>query len=164
IDQVLFARISTSILVQNPSFENNLDGWESVNVGTANVDTAYEGNVVATLPNFGASLAQQIPLTRAAGRCYLLNFALKVSRLAEFGEAALVVKVLWLDRFGREIGTGLGLVARGDDSGADTSTWLVYAAITEPAPPGTAAAKIQFTMPSAENAALILDHVVFAQL
>lgn len=164
VDQVLFSRILTPNLVHNSSFEDGLNGWEPENVGTFNVATAYEGNVVATMTHFGASLAQQIPITRAVGRCYLLNFAMKVARIAEFGEAALMVKVIWLDRTGREIGLGLGLVARGDHSVADASTWLVYAAITEPAPPGTAAAKVQFTMPSSENADLFLDHVVFAQL
>jgi len=164
VDQVLFSRILTPNLVQNPSFENDLNDWEFDSTTTTNTLSAYEGNWVASMPASGAFLEQQIPLNRAAGRCYLLSFALKVARLAEFGEAVLLAKVLWLDRTGREIGPGLALVARGDHSVANASTWLVYAAITEPAPAGAAAAKVLFTMRSSENANLALDHVVFAQL
>lgn len=163
IDQVLFARISLSNLVQNSSFENDLTSWDSDGVSATNVPTAYEGSWVASIPATGGSLSQQVPLLRATGRCYLLSFALKATSEEEAADAVLLARVIWVDRFGRELGLGLGLVARVGVTESEDATWSVFAAITEPAPPGTVAAKLQFSMPES-SASLELDHVVFTRL
>ncbi|NLW17420.1 MAG: hypothetical protein GX033_07235 [Firmicutes bacterium] len=78
-------------------------------------------------------------------------------------------QVIWLDRNGNEIGLGLSLVMQADHppNGIDTFKWLVYTGITEPVPPGTVAARVQFghSRDDVESpAAMDIDNVILCRL
>jgi hypothetical protein len=166
LDQVILARAGTANLVENPSFENGEEGWTFVNALVEGSIDSYEGASVAIIDVDGGVIFQDVPLANAAGHCFLFNCGLKVRRSAlESAFSDALVKVLWLDDRGREIGVGLNLVTFGFARlGGASSQWLVYTGITEQAPPGTAAARIQISKLSGSSAFLEVDKVVFGRL
>lgn len=161
IDQVIFARTATGNLVTNPSFENSLNDWEPDNTTLYSGGDVYEGMADAIIPEAGGSLVQDVPLVNAVGRCFLFNCGLGYRSEAGATVPQMLIKVIWLNKNGDEIGLGLSLtcfVFSGDPR------WFVYTGITEPAPLGTAAARLQFTKPSSENSELEIDKVVLGRL
>lgn len=165
VDQVVFLRVRTSNLVQNPSFEDGLNGWTTDQVNIEISTSAYEGNAVAYIDNEGGALWQDISLGRGAGSCFLFGCALKAG-FTDPGTAVThgLIKVIWLDRRGREIGLGLSLVARPFSLTTIGSVWQVYMGITDRAPSGASAARIRITKPFATNGALHVDNIIFGRL
>lgn len=165
LDQVIFARAGSENLVINPSFEDSLNGWTPVNVTLFSSDSVYEGAADARAPEGGGSLLQDVPIAKAAGHCFLFNCGLgfrRVGSQADFG--IMLIKVFWLDNSGNEIGLGLSLIGTSSALIQGDLTWLVYTGITEPAPAGTVAARIQFTKTSSSNGVIEIDKVVLGRL
>lgn len=163
LDQVIFARVATKNLVINPSFEDGLTGWTSVNTTSFSKDDVYEGNNDAQMGQDGGSLVQDVPIVNAVGGCFLFNCGLGYRKTEDSaGPAQMIIKVLWLDNRGREIGLGLSIIS--DLTGVGEPKWLVYTGITEPAPPGTAAARLQFTKSASLNSVIEVDKVVLGRL
>jgi len=167
IDQVILARVSTDNLIQNPSFEEGANGWTLVDTGINAENAAYEGQFVAHVTFTGGAFFQDVPLDGAEGHCYLLNYGLKVLRASGGGVSGnILARVLWLDNNGVEISLGLSIFSEGTANPGSITQWLVFTGITEPAPPGTAAARIQFTKPRSinEESFVQIDKVVFGRL
>ncbi|NLM43847.1 MAG: hypothetical protein GX201_07550 [Clostridiales bacterium] len=166
IDQVIFARAGSPNLIINPSFEDGLNNWAAVGVSAVASNETYEGDFRASFEINGASLFQDVAIDNGEGHCFLFNCGLRVER--EGGGIAttdIVVRVLWLDDRGREIGLGLSLVAFSTaNPGVVFPQWLVYTGITESAPPGAAAARVQFTKLLDVNAFVSVDKIVFGRL
>ncbi|WP_161821736.1 hypothetical protein [Sporotomaculum syntrophicum] len=159
IDQVILAGVGTQNLVRNPSFENGFDNWTPVNVTIADSTQAYEGNRVGVLSAQGGVIFQDIPIVRAIGHCFLLNFGLKSP---DVDTGLILAEVHWLDNNNREIGQGLSLVI---PTLTVQGIWVVYTGITEPAPPGTATARVQFSKSiGGPNGLVDIDKVVFGRL
>ncbi len=159
IDQIILARAGTPNLVQNPSFENAFDNWTPVNAAIAESSQAYEGNRVGVLSAQGGAIFQDIPIVRADGHCFLLNFGL---RSPDADTGLLLAEVHWLDNNNKEIGQGLSLVI---PSLSVQGIWVVYTGITEPAPLGTATARVQFSKSiGGPNGLVDIDKVVFGRL
>ncbi|MEG6616141.1 hypothetical protein V6C27_06825 [Peptococcaceae bacterium 1198_IL3148] len=97
-------------------------------------------NVIG-VPSEGGVLFQDISLKEAEGHCYLFNFGFRSN---EAQICNTLAEVRWLDARGIEIGLGLSIVIPKGAAGQFLQ-WLVYTGITEPAPPGTAKARVQFT-------------------
>jgi len=165
IDQVIFARVASENLVINPSFEDGLNNWTPVNTTLFSANDVYEGFADAMVDLTGGSLVQAVPLTKAVGHCFLFNCGLgfrRVGSAADFG--VMLVKVLWLDSRGREIGLGLSLIGTSSPLVQGVLQWLVYTGITEPAPAGTVAARLQFTKSASTNGVIEIDKVVLGRL
>jgi len=113
----------------------------------------------AQFPADGAALFQDIAIPSAEGRCFLLNFGYRIGGLAQ--QEGTLAEVRWLDNTGREIGLGLSLVI---PNPSPSAKWLVYTGITEPAPPGTKSARVQFTNLKSEESNIDIDKVVFGSL
>ncbi len=165
VDQVIFARTRTTNLVQNPSFEDELNGWSADQLTALNSSVAYEGNWMAHFDNEGGALWQDVPLTSAAGNCFIFSCALRAG-FTDVGTAVTngLIKLIWLDRRGREIGLGLSLVVRPIALTQVGPVWLLYVAITDKAPVGTAAVRISITKPSETNGSLDVDRVLLGRL
>jgi len=162
VDQVILAGAKSANLVQNPSFESGLSQWTAVNTSAVAFDQAYEGSAVARVDAGGGLLFQEIPLHSAAGHCFLLNFGFRSSSIGVDLPGTTLAEVHWLDGAGREIGLGLSLVVPNTSLPAQ---WLVYTGITAPAPPGVAAARVQFTRsPGSPEVVVELDKVVLGRL
>jgi|CZCB01.1.fsa_nt_gi hypothetical protein len=162
IDQVIFARTATNNLVKNPSFIEGLDNWIHDNVSLFAGNNIYEGNVDALAADTGGSLFQDIPLVNAVGRCFLFNCGLGfISNGGGSETPQMLIQVLWLDKNGMQIGLGMSLTCLVTGG---RPNWFVYTGITEPAPFGTAAARLLFTKPSSQNIAVAIDKVVFGCL
>lgn len=162
IDQVILARVRTPNLVQNPSFENGLNGWTAVNTIAVTPDNPYEGASVARVGSEGGVLFQDVPLGSAAGHCLLLNFGLFPLESAGSLPGTMLARVIWLDRDGGEIGLGLSLFI---NAVGNTDQWLVCTGITEPVPKNAARARILFTKTrSGVNTAMDVDLVVLGRL
>lgn len=166
IDQVIFVRVASENLVVNPSFEDSLNGWTPVNTTLRILgNNVYEGRADAVVPDIGGSLVQDVAITHAAGHCFLFNCGLAFRALADnpdFG--TMLIKVIWLNIGGSEIGLGLSIISRISPFGDVDPHWLVYTGITEPAPPGTAAARIQFAKTSGTGGIIEIDKVVLGCL
>ncbi len=161
IDQVIFARAATNNLVENPSFLG-LNNWIHDNLGLLAGNITYEGNTAAVAVDAGSSLFQDIPLVNAVGRCFLFNCGLGFEDTGPASEVPqMLIQVLWLDKNGVQIGLGLSLTCLVTGG---RPNWFVYTGITEPAPFGTAAARLLFTKPASQNSAVIIDKVVFGRL
>jgi len=163
IDEVILVRAATANLLQNASFEDGLNNWTAVNAFAATSNNAYEGSWVARIGGDGGSLFQDVPIVGATGHCFIFNFGLGYSS-REFGNFSgnLLAQVRWLDKYGREIGLGVSLVIPG--FALPNSQWMVYNAITEPAPAGAVIARIQFAKSSNTDGILDIDKVVLGRL
>lgn len=162
IDQVFFIRVASTNLIRNPGFDNELDFWTYDDVDVPTADDSYEGRRYAAMDT-GSFLFQDVPLRHAQNRCFLFSFALRARNELVNGTA----QVIWLDRNGNEIGLGLSLVMQTDQPENATFKWLVYAGITEPAPPGAVAARVQFghSRDDVESPATMdIDNVIFCRL
>ncbi|WP_143147762.1 hypothetical protein [Desulforamulus hydrothermalis] len=163
LDHVIFARAATQNLIINPSFEDGLNGWQNVNTSVVSLSDVYEGNYTAAVDTVGGVLYQDVPLANAAGHCFLFNTGF---RFRGVGSQALtsqvIINILWLDQNGREIGLGASLIIPPNDNLRDK--WLVYTAITEPAPPDTVSARVQFTKAPSARSELDIDKVVLGRL
>lgn len=164
IDKVILARVSTPNLVQNPSFENGFNNWTPSNITLITNNEAYEGTNAARFADNGGALFQDVPITNANGRCFLLNFGLGFRRMdTTVFSGYMLVQVYWLDNSNREIGLGLSLVIPG--FAPERNQWLVYTGITEPAPRGAVSARVQFTKSAGSTGSVLdVDNVVFGRL
>ncbi len=165
LDQVLFAPVLTDNLIQNPSFEDGFNQWVQTYVTLVPLNDVYEGTAAAGIGQIGGSLWQDVYLKKAPGQCYLFSTGLGFRRTnpeATFG--TMLMKVIWLDRDENEIGLGLCLIATSDNVSRSDHQWVPYAGVTEPAPPGTAKARIQFTKTDSTDGYIEIDNVVFARL
>ncbi|OPX85519.1 MAG: hypothetical protein A4E53_03513 [Pelotomaculum sp. PtaB.Bin104] len=165
LDQVILARVPTTNLVQNPSYENGLNNWFPVNVTSLTTNLAYEGTKVARVDEDGGVLFQQVPIAPAADHCFLLNFGLGYRKLENVAAYSgdILAKVYWLDQHGREIGLGLSLVLPGFIP--SMNQWRVYTGITEPAPRCAVTARVQFTKEDGSTLGVVdIDHVVLSRL
>ena len=165
LDQVLFARVVTDNLIVNPSFEDGLNNWESVYYNLVQLNDVYEGTTALGLGEIGGALWQEVNLYQAAGHCYLFSTGLgfrRTSSEATFG--TMLMKVIWLDRYGNEIGLGLCLIGTSSNQTGTDHQWVPYVGITEPAPPGADRARIQFTKTLSEDGYIEIDNVVFGRL
>lgn len=165
IDQVIFVRAGTSNLVQNPNFEDGLNGWNEDQVTVLNSPSAYEGNWIAHFDNEGGALWQEVPLANGDGNCFIFSCALRAG-FTDVGTADTngLIEVIWLDRQGREIGLGLNMVLRPTSQFQIGSVWQVYVGITDKAPSGVAAARIRITKPSVSNGSLDVDNIILSRL
>jgi hypothetical protein len=150
--------------VQNPSFNDNLSNWTAVNTTVPADNDTYEGSFAASIEEGGGLIFQDVPIPPGAGHCFLLNFALGYEAGATppfYGN--MLVKVLWLDFRGREIGLGLSLVITGNRE--NKGQWLVYTGITGPTPSNAVMARIQFTKSAGDpNFPIEIDKVLFGRL
>jgi len=155
VDQVILAAAKTTNLIQNPSFERGLDHWTAINWTAETSGLAYEGTMVARGAANGGVIFQEIALDNAVGQCFLFNYAISNQR------ADLLAEIVWLDSQNREIGKGLILVTPAVER--ENDVWVTYSGITEPAPPGTAKARVQF-IKGQSGIPLDLDKVVLDRL
>lgn len=164
LDKVILAGAATPNLVQNPSFNDSLNNWTAVNTTVPADNDTYEGAFAASVEEDGGLIFQDVPIPSGAGRCFLLNFALGYEAGATppfYGN--MLVKVLWLDPRGREIGLGLSLVIPGNRE--NKGQWLVYAGITGLTPSNAVMARIQFTKSAGDpNFPIEIDKVLFGRL
>ena len=162
LDKVILIRAGSANLIQNPSFEDGLNHWISVDTTAAIIGQAYEGSAVARIDVTGGLIYQDVELPSAAGQCFLLNFGYRSSSIGVDLSGNTLAEVLWLDSAGREIGLGLSLVV---PSTSLRAQWLVYTGITEPAPPGAAAARVKFTRSQGSPEVFVeIDKVVLGRL
>lgn len=165
VDKVILVRVTSTNLVSNPSFEDDLNDWTVVNTSLITEADVYEGDAAALVNNFGGVTFQDVPIANAADHCFLFNCGIRIFRFGMGGAVSnVLVKVLWLDNSGREIGEGLSLVCFGQNDVLQFPKWLIYTGITEPAPLNTAAARIQFTKLFFPNGFLEIDKVVLGRL
>lgn len=165
LDQVIFAPVLSPNLVANFSFEDGLNGWGRSLVNLVERNDVYEGRADAGLGEIGGALWQDVELRHAEGHCYLFSTGLgfrQTNENATFG--TMLMKVIWLDRYDREIGLGLCLIATSGTEVFDFLEWVPYAGVTEPAPAGTAGARILFSKTDSENGFIEVDNVMFARL
>ena len=166
LDNVIFAPVLTQNLVNNPSFEDGLNYWQQSLVNLIERYDVYEGTADAGIGQIGGALWQDVDLYDPECKCYLFSTGLgfrKTIETADFG--TMIMKVIWLDRFDRELGVGLSLVSN-RVLPTDTNTfieWIPFAGVTEPAPAGTVRARILFSKTDSEGF-IEVDNVVFAQL
>lgn len=164
IDKVVFAEVTSSNLLVNPSFENsNLVAPWIATAGTTIVQDSrsYEGNRLAELPSFTGYIYQDVSIIPR--RCYLLNFGYRPVGFIDAGN--LLVEVKWLDRDRREIGLGLSIIILSDTTDIDTE-WHTYLGITEPAPCNAVMARVEFgkSQGGINDSAIQIDKVVLASL
>lgn len=160
IDKVIFARVMSTNLLQNPSFENNLtlSPWIGEGANVVQTDESYEGNRLARIAAAGGFISQSVIVEPMA--CYLLNFGYESEAVASTGD--LLAEVYWLDRDGQEIGIGLSII-KGENAAISPGKWLTYLGATEPAPENVVRARIQFSK-SIGMGTVDIDKVVFARL
>lgn len=165
IDNVIFAPVLTQNLIANPSFENGLNYWQQSLVNLIERNDVYEGLADAGIGQIGGALWQDVELYEAEGKCYLFSTGLGFRYVEDANFGTMIMRVIWLDKFDREIGLGLSLVSNRIQS-TDTNTfieWIPYVGVTEPAPKGTAKARILFS--KTDSPAFIeVDNVTFAQI
>ena len=83
-------------------------------------------------------------------------------RQATFG--TMLMKVIWLDSYGNEIGLGLCLIGTSNSEIDTYHQWVPNVGITEPTPPGTTAARSPFTKTESTNGYIEIDNVVLGRL
>ncbi len=163
LDQVILAKTATPNLVQNSSFAEGLNNWTSLDTTMVTSSETYEGNEAARLSDYGGMLFQDIHIPILPGHCFLLNFSLNFRTGENLFPGNTVAKVIWLDSNGKEIGLGLSLMVPGFVPA--NNQWRVYTGMTEPAPPGTASVRIQFTKSVGTNDGILdIDKVVLSRL
>lgn len=166
LDQVIFAPVLSKNLIANSSFEDDLNFWGQRLVNLIKRSDVYEGRADAGLGEIGGALWQDVELGHAEGHCFLFSTGLgfrQISENATFG--SMLMKVIWLDRHDREIGLGLCLIGTsGQDVFSGFLEWVPYAGVTEPAPAGTAKARILFSKTDSSNGFIEVDNVMLARL
>jgi hypothetical protein len=163
IDQVILTKTATPNLVQNSSFTDGLNNWTSLATTVVTSSETYDGNEVARLSDYGGMLFQDIHIPYLPGHCFLLNFSLDFRTGENLFPGNTVARVIWLNSNGKEIGLGLSLMVPGFVPA--NNQWRVYTGITEPAPPGAASVRIQFTKSVGYNDSFLdIDKVVLSRL
>ncbi len=166
LDQVIFAPVLTSNLITNPGFEDGLNDWGRSLVNLIERNDVYEGRADAGLGEIGGALWQDVELRHAEGHCFLFSTGLgfrQINEVATFG--SMIMKVIWLDRYDREIGLGLCLIATsGPEVFSGFLQWVPYAGVTDAAPAGTAKARILFSKTDSDDGFIEVDNVMLARL
>ncbi|MBM7869924.1 hypothetical protein JOC70_001394 [Clostridium pascui] len=161
IDKVIFARVMSTNLLQNPSFENDLtlSPWIGEGANVVQSIKSYEGNRLVRIDGNGGFVSQEVPVE--SKQCYLLNFGYEPFSSDASGN--LLAEVYWLDQNGQEIGLGLSINHKIDFETGDRL--LTYLGVTEAAPDNAVRARVQFSRSvSVEAIAIDIDKVVFARL
>jgi len=165
LDNVLFVPVPTTNLITNPSFENGLANWYQSLVTLVQRNDVYEGTADAGIGEIGGALWQDVPLQHAEGHCYLFSVGLGY-RLTTVSQDCghMIMRVIWLDKYDNEIGQGLSLISSVEQPEAGFLQWIPYVGITEPAPQGTAKARILFTKTDSVGCFIEIDNVTFARI
>lgn len=148
VDKVILVPVKSPNLLLNPSFEDGLNNWTSENINIV-IGNSYEGGQ-HTIPVGSAFMLQNVNIGPDTGCCYLLTFGAQAITL----RSDVLVEVLWLDASGREIGLGTSLIIPESaltieqPDGSPGPSWATFASVTEPSPPGAAAAQILFSFGS----------------
>lgn len=155
--------------VQNGGFEQGLSSWLGVdNVELETNWRQHEGLVAAAMGKADntcpATMFQDVPASMS--RTYKLQFAVSG---AEPHPAELSVDVRYLNCVGADLGSALGcspLTVQPETIGcAGAGAYKTVVTFTEPAPLGTAAARIFFTKcPGCAGNYLLVDDVVFVDM
>jgi len=171
IDQVLFVPVLITNLVNNPSFEIQQNcqivGWNQSLVTLLERADVYEGSFDVGIGETGGALWQDIELDCPEGHCFFFSAGLgfrQTSVEAIYGTAQ--IKVIWLDRYDNELGIGLNLIVDRTlvSNIVNSMSWVPYIGITDPAPEGTAKARILFTKTDSPQGFVEIDNVVFARI
>ncbi|MDD3653973.1 MAG: hypothetical protein PHO01_07295 [Desulfotomaculaceae bacterium] len=147
-------------LLQNPSFEAGLNGWETSNVIVADNDP-FEGTQVARMLTGVASMFQDVPLANTGCHPLFLSFNAYAGSDQVGNNGNLVAEVLWLDKNMNVIATGLrAFIPNGR---IDFDANITYFDITDRPPAGAAWARLQFSKGvGAEGGSIDLDQVILA--
>lgn len=147
---------SCNNLLQNPSFEAGLTGWETNNVTFAD-NNPFEGTQVARMVNV-ASLFQDVSLALKQGPLFL-----SFEAFAGFGETLngnLIAEILWLDEAHNTIDTGLRIfIPSGRING---QARLTFFDITDQPPANATQARLMFSKGAATDPdnAIDIDQVI----
>lgn len=145
-------------LLQNPSFETGLTGWEWNNVIAADYNP-FEGTQVARMGPGVASLFQDVSLVGLEQCPLFLSF-----EAFPYGDAEangnLVVEVIWLDAADNPVATGLCLFSPEGTINPDGR--VTYFAITDRPPKGAVSARLQFSKGAGADNAIEIDQVILA--
>jgi len=128
-------------LLQNPSFEAALAGWETDNVRVTD-DTPVEGTQVASLGPGVASMFQDIPLNNRTPSPLFLSFNVYPNSNSS-GGGNLIAEVSWLDANHHTIASGLRLFIPGPR--IISNARISYFDVTDCPPAGAAWARLQFS-------------------
>ncbi len=141
-------------LLQNPSFEIGLFGWETNNVITAD-NNPFEGTQVARLGPGVASMFQDVSLANTGHDPLFLSFNVFPGPDTT-NTGNLVVEVLWLDAKLNTIATGLRLFI--PDGMIKINSRITFFDITDQPPDGATLARLQFS--KAATGLLEIDQVI----
>lgn len=165
LDQVIFIPVPTTNLIKNPSFEDGLNCWNQSLVNLVERNDVYEGHADAGLGEIGGALWQDVELCKAEGHCFLFSTGLgfrQIAPCASFG--TMLMKVIWLDAYDREIGLGLCLISNRGKSEGGFLEWVPYVGVTEAAPEGTVKARVLFSKTDSYQGFIEVDNVTLARL
>lgn len=148
-------------LLENPSFELNLTGWEGDNVsivGRQELTKPFEGTSVARMGQGIASLSQDVSLEGTCNSPLLVSFEIFRVTVQQSSASDLIIEVLWLDNMGNIIGTGLRTLIPSERTSNDQNR-LTFVEITDSPPDNAVMARLQFTKGSLPlfNVGNILD-------
>ncbi|MBM7869965.1 hypothetical protein JOC70_001435 [Clostridium pascui] len=131
-------------LLENPSFELNLTGWESNNVfilGHAQSSEPFEGTSNARMDSGVAILSQDVLLEGTCASPLLVSFQI-YSGTGAVGD--LIIEVLWLNSMGSIIATGLRTLIPSERT-SNSKNRLTFVEITDLPPDNAVMARLQFT-------------------
>lgn len=150
-----------SNLIQNPSFEEGLNFWNAHNV-TISDSNPFEGTAAAQLGPGIASISQDVLLDIPRSSLHL-SFGVASPSLIDPGN--LTVNVKWLDKYDREIGTGLSMLIPSATT-AKQPLWVTRVNTTDLVPENVFKARINFAKSegSGENNFIDLDLVVLTKV
>lgn len=129
-------------LLQNPSFEAGLTGWETDNVIPTD-GNPFEGTQVASMRQGVASMFQDVSLAKTGLRPLFLSFNVFPGSDGN-NNGNLIAEVLWLDANHNTIGSGLSLFIPNGRINRFFSR-LTYFDITDRPPGGAAWARLLFS-------------------
>lgn len=146
-------------LLENPSFELNLTGWESDNVsivGRQDLTDPFEGASAARMGQGVASLFQDTSLEGTSNSPLLVSFQIYSGTDGSVGD--LIIEILWLNSMGNIIGTGLRTLIPSERT-SNSENRLTFVEITDLPPDNAVMARLQFTKGSLPlfNVGNILD-------
>lgn len=156
-------------LLKNPSFESDLDNWNSNNVTVvgkeAGVSRPFEGVSIASMNRGISSLSQDVLLESSCNSPLLVSF--QIFRGAPGGPIGdLIVEVLWLDCLGNIIGTGLRSFIPSERT-SNQENRLTFVEITDATPDNAAAARLTITkgaLANDTNNILDIDQIILSPI
>ncbi|WP_097028111.1 hypothetical protein [Clostridium peptidivorans] len=158
IDQIILTPISSINLVTNSGFELGSQFWSNINANESFFSN-YEGTGDILLSATNGTLMQNIPINSfPRGSSFLLSFAV----LSNNPDSILKAQVIWLDKNGNSIGTGLDLLINGETL-AFANNYVTYIDVTTPTPKNAVTAQIKFTATGTLNI-FSIDKVIFARV